>query len=95
MENEKRSNRALDLVEYTSALAVLTFLFIGTYSLYCAGGDPAVLGVSDSSGAAVASAGSGLPIWLGVVLAFLLIMFIVVIFTIVLSHATIRKMKRA
>lgn len=94
MENEKRNNRALDLLEYTSALAVLSFLFIGTYSLYSAGGDPAVLGVTDSAGSAVAGASSGLPVWVGVVLAFLLVMFTVVIFTVVLSSATIRKMKR-
>lgn len=91
MEEEKRSKMLLDFIEYISALAVAGFLFIGLNSYIQSGGEPNVLGASDI---AVQQTIGGLPVWAAVSLAALLIMGIVVLTTVVLSHGTIKRMKR-
>jgi NADPH-dependent 2,4-dienoyl-CoA reductase/sulfur reductase-like enzyme len=95
MEKQKGNSMMLDFIEYASALAAAGFLFIGLNSYYQSGGEPNVLGASDVAEATAQQMTiGGLPAWAAVTLAALLIMGIVVLTTVVLSHGTIKRLKR-
>jgi hypothetical protein len=93
MENGKRNNMLLDLVEYASSLTVVGLLFMGLNSYYASGGNSDVLGASDSYMASNITVG-GLPLWAALVLGGMLIMGVIVLVTVLLSYSTIKHMKR-
>lgn len=90
MESERKNKLGLDLLEYSSSLLVIGLLFLSANAYYHNGPEQNVLGASDS----VMAATNQLPSWVAVLLAGFIFMGVVVLITVILSAATVKKMKR-